>query len=989
MRCTPSVFCVSALIVSLAASAARAFDPPVRVYDFPGSSSYSNLASPRSLTAVGTRVFLVADSFPEGAELWVSDGTPGGTRLIADVGPGSLGGLADDPVQLRPRALVPFGPGVAFAAQGYATTSLWASDGTSEGTRLLSDAYPGQLLQQGGALYFITPPDLASNFEARLYRSDGSAQGTQPVLSSAALNGAQIMRLGDGLLVVTQSAWLRSDGTADGTSEIGPAIAASDITPVANAIYYTIATGHDTDALWRRDADTGASQLVFDPLPGVGPAALSELFEAGGRLYFSAAGGVWTSDGTPAGTQRLAGFDMDHAVAPDGQVAISSQAAVDPGVWMTDGSAAGTRRIDATPASDLVFHGGELFYARGTELWRSDGTPDSAVLIASLAATQYGGISSLVSGSDAVYFAYGQRELWKSDGTTGGTQRVKAIAAGPILGGPGDLRTIGDRIVFRTQTMLYGAHRDTPGISPLGDFLVLGKLGGSLVLEDRLPSGRRRLSLSNGTLAGTVAYTDITPNLAYRPGLGTVSGRVVFGHKDASGDQLWVTDGTAAGTVPIAQPLRVVDPSTNLGFSKVAQGRIYFSGDDGGGLGLELWATDTTAAGTRLVADLTPGAASGLSPNTFSLATVGSLGFFRAFTASLGGEVWRADGTAGGTQLVVDVLPGISPSNPVGFDSAGSRVFFSAYESNGAPSLYAVDPDGSGLTLLRHDFNLRSVARGSVIGGSLAIGDRMFATDGSELWVSDGSPEGTVMTREIVPGSRWSLPSQLAEVRGRAVFQACEVAFGCELWTSDGTHAGTRRLADLAPGPYSSSPEQFTLAGDDLYFLASFPDAGRDLYRLALGACGDGALDPLEECDDGNLVSGDGCSASCDRESFFQLSGTASGGALTFVLEGQSFVFSTEAGETSADLLARVALALNASPVLRARGVSVSTEGTRLVTTAGIDAVEISDPGLIGGAVQIPSLEMPLAAALAVAMALAARSLLGARSRGGGRTGNA
>jgi len=34
-----------------------------------------------------------------------------------------------------------------------------------------------------------------------------------------------------------------------------------------------------------------------------------------------------------------------------------------------------------------------------------------------------------------------------------------------------------------------------------------------------------------------------------------------------------------------------------------------------------------------------------------------------------------------------------------------------------------------------------------------------------------------------------------------------------------------------------------------------------------LGFCGDGSLDASEECDDGNLVDGDGCDANCDIES--------------------------------------------------------------------------------------------------------------------------
>ena len=35
---------------------------------------------------------------------------------------------------------------------------------------------------------------------------------------------------------------------------------------------------------------------------------------------------------------------------------------------------------------------------------------------------------------------------------------------------------------------------------------------------------------------------------------------------------------------------------------------------------------------------------------------------------------------------------------------------------------------------------------------------------------------------------------------------------------------------------------------------------------LACGCCGDGHLDPGEECDDGNRINGDGCSADCKIE---------------------------------------------------------------------------------------------------------------------------
>ncbi len=44
---------------------------------------------------------------------------------------------------------------------------------------------------------------------------------------------------------------------------------------------------------------------------------------------------------------------------------------------------------------------------------------------------------------------------------------------------------------------------------------------------------------------------------------------------------------------------------------------------------------------------------------------------------------------------------------------------------------------------------------------------------------------------------------------------------------------------------------------------------------LTCGACGDGVVDPSEECDDGNTADGDGCSAGC----LFEVAGSCSSAA--------------------------------------------------------------------------------------------------------------
>ena len=81
------------------------------------------------------------------------------------------------------------------------------------------------------------------------------------------------------------------------------------------------------------------------------------------------------------------------------------------------------------------------------------------------------------------------------------------------------------------------------------------------------------------------------------------------------------------------------------------------------------------------------------------------------------------------------------------------------------------------------------------------------ATDGFELWKSDGTAAGTVMVKDINPGPDGSNPSDLTNVNGTLYFEANDGPNGAELWKSDGTAAGTVMVKDIDPGPTSSDPQ--------------------------------------------------------------------------------------------------------------------------------------------------------------------------------------
>src|SRR5262249_1725539 len=132
---------------------------------------------------------------------------------------------------------------------------------------------------------------------------------------------------------------------------------------------------------------------------------------------------------------------------------------------------------------------------------------------------------------------------------------------------------------------------------------------------------------------------------------------VVFGR------ELWKSDGTAAGTVPVS----------GLGGSNLTNvnGTLFFTAD--GGNGTELWKSDGTTAGTTLVKDIYPGGAWSYvyqypqgywqyTPYSSWPANLTNVNGTLLFTASDGNgrELWRSDGTAAGTVLVKDINPGSS-----------------------------------------------------------------------------------------------------------------------------------------------------------------------------------------------------------------------------------------------------------------------------------------------------------------------------------------
>src|SRR5262245_59392970 len=139
---------------------------------------------------------------------------------------------------------------------------------------------------------------------------------------------------------------------------------------------------------------------------------------------------------------------------------------------------------------------------------------------------------------------------------------------------------------------------------------------------------------------------------------------------------------------------------------------------------------------------------------------------------------------------------------------------------------------------LVRDINAVPVPTSSNPGSLVQIGATTFFLAGTpqtgrELWKSDGTEAGTVLVKDIGPGSQGSEPNGLVEVNGTLFFRASDGVTGFELWKSDGTQAGTLRVKDILPGSGSSLPSSLPLlnVNGTLFFAADDGVRGIELWR--------------------------------------------------------------------------------------------------------------------------------------------------------------
>ena len=765
----------------------------------PGPAS----SSPKLLATSGPFAYFLAQS----SDLYRTDGTAGGTVLLSKITPPGSGAVINRFADVNGSFFFDVRYPVA-QSQGTLVDEdqLWKSDGTPQGTVLLHDfIFPG--LNAAG-VQFITNVNGRAFFtimtpSVDLYRSDGTSAGTIFV-HRLAYSPHDPIALGSELLfgLAGQSGvtlW-KSDGTDAGTQAVKK-IGTVQFDDLANfvtfngAAYFNLTLGR---GLYQTDGTAEGTKLVADMPPGVVTSTPGIAVADGGVYVRASDNNVYFSDGASS-TAVLASPSFATASAVLGSKLLFDSHDAGHGIelWVADpdpGSGHLLKDINPgtassvpglfTPAGDRVFFRADDG-AHGNELWVTDGTEPGTHLVKDV---NYVTDSSLLSqtqvvGNIAFFMQFTGRtaNLWRTDGTAVGTTLVKSLpstASRPIADAHGLLyftvpTTTGNSLWRSDGTpdgtrSILQANSDVFDLTPMADglyFLVFGFGGAQLWRTD-------------GTAAGTVPIYDFTAD-----SLGTFIGELNYSLV-AIGSELYVavngvdsavlfkTDGTTFGTSRVAT-LKGIQNLTSF------HDMLVFSGKSADTY--TVWKSDGTAAGTAQLSDVEP-TIFGYTIPTYI--TAGDFFYFSGTTLQSGTELWKSDGTAAGTTLVKDIAPGGNSSRPHDFAVAGDRLFFLASGS---------DPQEQ------------------------------------DLWVADAN--GATPVKPIASTSRGA--SVLGAFGGLLYFSASpDPAVGNELYVSDGTPNGTTLVKDINVGPDDSNPGNFTPFGDIFLFTADDGLHGRELWRL-------------------------------------------------------------------------------------------------------------------------------------------------------------
>lgn len=764
------------------------------------------------LQTSGSLIFYQAND-----ELWRTDGTPEGTVPVYQAT-----GMTYQPYNSRAH-------GDKFFFEAYSDLSysyVFATDGVAgDAVTLAAGELRAPILPFGDNVAFVT----SNGSDFHLYISDGTAAGTNAVLDLTAFLGiydfAGMAVLGDKLvfgveLLNGDGAIYVTDGTEAGTIALKddmpfyPALAV-----VNNLLYFSsdyAEPGEDLD-VWASDGTVAGTRIIF---------SFTEDSESWVRAY-DAAGGQTVFNISDGSDNRM----FAHDPATDDVIDLETG---------QESSNFDVRDV-AVMGNKIVFRGFDGDH--GIEPWASDGTVEGTSRLGDFVpgpAVDYDHRGTIYTGDNMAFFNVLTPEesamfsLVASDGTPAGTQIVRSVSIPS-----GTFSFIPSSTPYTVINNIFYFLDGAPlPIMPLwltdGD--VIGDTGMRLFPADLLPLNGKMLVFTypdegsspfdvetaiydlatNTTSSLNVSANGIMVTYAYA---GSNLFVQTFNPVSPPSSMIFVTDGTPEGTRQLAiySGMDVILTGLHVNGKAIALSLEYES------VNVSVYALDPEAEEPELLANF-PGGTVTQFERLFKIYDRNNMGatgrlsngslVFSAPVGEDGEELWITDGTPAGTMLLKDINPGPKGSAPVHFTSAGDVAYFAA-------------DDG---------------------------------VHGRELWKTDGTSAGTVMVADINAGPGSGLPSYgwmnttddgtlnriveqvMVYNRGQLLFPASDGSgSGFDLWMFSSPTTGPEKIEltseriELGGIISGSNPGNFVLAGDTVFFQATTPQTGRDLWVMPLG----------------------------------------------------------------------------------------------------------------------------------------------------------
>jgi len=931
-------------------------------------------SNPAYLVQLNGLTYFRADNGVNGYELWVSDGTPQGSRMIKDVNPGSGQGAEN---------IYAVGGRIFFRGNdGVRGWELWTTDGTEVGTMMLKNINPNgdinlEYLTFAAGKWFFRANDVNCCDQLRtgqtgyeLYVTDGTTNGTRlvkDITTNAPTNNCwwcygptNFKVLTNGIIFQQDdgahgSVWYRSDGTTAGTTSLDPDLndlLSNNSEPIIidNKAYFL--AGDSTNGLepWVTDGSSTGTRMLANVNTNNQSSGINYMTRVGttANYVFSSNDGIhgeelWVTDFTDAGTHMVrelqTGTENSAQSSPHQFYAVGDKVffrafsdATGWEMWVTDGTSIGTRALDLNPGrpdsawdqiyglnSKIVFR--RHTEATGYEPWISDGTISGTRMIKEFNPSGDSTLELAAESNGKIYLKIndqtepGYTAVWVTDGTSANTTKLTSRCANNGNPDPQTFTPVAGGLLFklndcqynhkwwRTDGTLAGTARLDVNYDPLttqwGDVNPIA-IGDKYYYTMTTPETGTEIWITDGSPSGTRVLKDInTVQSGSNSGTGVKLGnKWIFNANDGiNGDELWVSDGTVSGTRMVRELQTGNENSKQSSPSQfvLAGNKVFFRAFSDA-TGWDLWVTDGTSAGTRAL-DLNPGRPDSYFDQVYALN--GKLVFRNHnYDYGFGVEPWISDGTVSGTRMIKDfntsgnsslelaaesngkiylkindqTEPGYTAVWVTDGTSANTTKLTSRCANNGNPDPQSFTPVAGGLLMRLNDcqYNHKWWRTDGTIAGTvrldvnydppttqwndvnpIAIGDKYYYTmstpeSGTEIWITDGSPSGTRMLKEINTAESGSGSGTGVKLGNKWIFNANDGIHGDELWVSDGTMAGTRMVRELQTGNENSkqsSPSQFVLAGNKVFFRAFSDATGWDMWVTDGTSAGTRALD--------------------------------------------------------------------------------------------------------------------------------------------------